>query len=273
MAHKNIFRNRTIQRVRCAMELLKHADDLSHPVLKGTSCEAIVRKELIEPLLIGALRVGTGIIVDNEGNQSGQCDAVIYAPSLLPAIFWEEANEGVFPADCVFAAVEVKKKLSKKELAASIQFGRKVQKLKYSFRRRSGDKTQEMKVPMIKRALFAFETSYKGDPLDGKGEFKAYKASDRGWDTAPPALDAFCIAARGCWVNLPSKAESSVCWALIEADDNFAEVLSFLEALVDDQGDFVTNRPPVSIGRYIQSGFMERAKWLHGERALLGKTR
>lgn len=83
-----------------------------HQGVKGAGNEAVLRK-LLEKFLPKQYGVGTGIVIDKDGNQSRQCDIVIYDnvhyPSLLAL-----GNIHLYPVDIVYATIEVKTTLDTK---------------------------------------------------------------------------------------------------------------------------------------------------------------
>ncbi len=63
--------------------------------------------QLVASLLPSAVGVGTGVIIDAEGNRSAQTDLVIYDKGSQPQIL-AHSTQLLFPVETVLAAVEVK---------------------------------------------------------------------------------------------------------------------------------------------------------------------
>lgn len=96
------------------IERTQSIKDLEHKTLKGELREIFV-SNLIKNFLPSNFEVGSGVIVNQNGDQSSQTDIIIYDRSFLPP-FIKEYNLGVFPAESVLALVEVRSWLDKKVL-------------------------------------------------------------------------------------------------------------------------------------------------------------
>lgn len=59
----------------------------------------------------GQFGIGTGIIMNQNGDQSRQTDIIVYDRRILPPFIHEQI--GVYPAECVLAAIEVRSWISK----------------------------------------------------------------------------------------------------------------------------------------------------------------
>ena len=84
------------------------------PGLKGEAREKAVRTKL-ESILPGGVGVGTGCVIDSEGNASAQIDVILYEQQLCP-IFKFAEDIGYFPCGSVMAVGEIKSTIGKKEL-------------------------------------------------------------------------------------------------------------------------------------------------------------
>lgn len=99
-----------------------------HQGMKGSGNEAVLRN-LLEKFLPKKYGVGTGIVIDNEGNQSRQCDIVIYDNVLYPSLL-ALGNVHLFPVDIVYATIEVKTTLDTKSSREAQENIRSVRTLK-----------------------------------------------------------------------------------------------------------------------------------------------
>lgn len=97
----------------------KSVQSLKHDVTKGTYRE-IFASELLEPVLSPSYAIGTGIIVDSFGQQSKQCDIIVYDRTVLPCIL-EKSGLGIFPVESVVYAIEVKSRLTKKGISEALE--------------------------------------------------------------------------------------------------------------------------------------------------------
>ena len=84
------------------------------PGLKGAAREQEVRSKL-EAILPGGVGVGTGCVIDHEGNVSSQIDVVLYEQQFCP-IFKPADDFSYFPCESVIAVGEIKSTIGKKEL-------------------------------------------------------------------------------------------------------------------------------------------------------------
>ena len=79
---------------------------ISHPGEKGRVFEHVTRG-MLRPFLPKRFALGTGFIVSADGTQSHQTDIVIY-DELMNTPMFLSGEVGVFPIECVYAAIEVK---------------------------------------------------------------------------------------------------------------------------------------------------------------------
>jgi hypothetical protein len=90
-----------------------------HQGVKGEGNEVILR-DLITRFIPRRYGVGTGVVIDHEGNQSGQCDIVIYDTFTYPSVL-SLRSVHLFPVDLVYATVEVKTTLDSKSAGEAIK--------------------------------------------------------------------------------------------------------------------------------------------------------
>lgn len=102
---------------------------IHHQGLKGEGNESIIR-DLIKRFIPKKYGIGTGIVIDRNGNSSKQCDIIIYDNYHYPEIF-TLSNIHIFPVDLVYAVIEVKTTLDNKQAKLSIDNIRSVRKLDY----------------------------------------------------------------------------------------------------------------------------------------------
>lgn len=74
-------------RVHAALASAQHATQIGHRGLAGEVREILVR-ELLRPILPPLIGVGTGKIVDHQGNESRQVDVVVYDRSVMPSLLY-----------------------------------------------------------------------------------------------------------------------------------------------------------------------------------------
>ena len=84
------------------------------PGLVGSAREQAVRSRL-ESILPGGVAVGTGCVIDSEGNASGQMDVVLYERQFCP-VFKVAEDISYYPCESVIAVGSIKSTIGKKEL-------------------------------------------------------------------------------------------------------------------------------------------------------------
>ncbi len=100
------------------------------PQLVGSSKERAVRKKL-ESLLPSIAGVGTGCVIDIEGNTSKQCDIIIYERYFCPVFSVNDNPETTYyPCESVIAVGEIKTSLNSEQLIDSFEKIKSVKELK-----------------------------------------------------------------------------------------------------------------------------------------------
>lgn len=84
------------------------------PGLVGNAREQAVRTRL-ESILPGGVAVGTGCVIDSEGNASEQIDVVLYERQFCP-VFKVAKDVSYYPCESVIAVGSIKSMIGKKEL-------------------------------------------------------------------------------------------------------------------------------------------------------------
>ena len=96
------------------VQKVKASGLLNHDTTKGELRELFVTN-ILKPFLTRQFEMGTGIIINNQGEQSRQTDIIIYDNRILPP-FIKEQHIGVFPIESVIGTIEVKSWLSGEEI-------------------------------------------------------------------------------------------------------------------------------------------------------------
>jgi hypothetical protein len=124
--------------------------------------------------------LGTGQIIDCQGQISKQCDIVIYDAFNCPLLLAEEGYQ-VFPAEAVFGVIEVKSTLDANMILSSAQNIQAV-------------KTLHRKEP-IAGIVFAYRSKYKKEPKI-QGVANALRRTN---NSIPPKerIDLVCVLADG----------------------------------------------------------------------------
>ena len=100
--------------VRGFIERTESLSHLDHRLLKGELRELFV-SDILDSFLTNQFGIGSGIIINQKGEQSNQTDIIIYDNRVLPP-FIKGQHLGIYPAECVLATIEIKSYLRKGEL-------------------------------------------------------------------------------------------------------------------------------------------------------------
>lgn len=198
----------------------------------------VALNQLFKPLLPSDVTVGTGKIVDADGRQSAQTDVVIYSPRLLPALLYAP-EEGLFPVEACFFAIEVKTTVSAAEVRSSIEKIRRLRELQLSSGNTGGG------VPMaVTTLLFAYDTDLA---VEGTTELERYRSLDPDADTAP-LIEGICVVGRGYWIfSRPGGSHWFQAKSTVEHD----EVIDFLGGVVNSLPEKMAARGLPSLGNYL----------------------
>jgi hypothetical protein len=121
-----------LQRLRSEVDFINTL--FEHQGVKGEGNEAVLR-ELIRKFIPDRFGIGTGVVVDRFGNQSRQCDIVVYDAFSYPSLL-SLASVHLFPVDIVYATIEVKTTLdaaSAKEARQNVASVKKLSVLQGEF--------------------------------------------------------------------------------------------------------------------------------------------
>lgn len=100
-----------------------------HQGVKGEGNESVLR-DLIVKFIPKRYGVGTGVVVDQQGNPSCQCDIIVYDTFLYPSLL-SLTHSHLFPVDIVYATIEVKTTLESKSAKEALQNIASVRRLDY----------------------------------------------------------------------------------------------------------------------------------------------
>ena len=121
---KDTIRNHSSALVKGFIEQSLSLSSLQHKPTKGQLRELFVTN-IPKPFLSSQFEIGTGVIINQKGEQSDQTDIIIYDTRTIPP-FIKEQNIGVYPAESVIGVVEVKSRLSRPEIEAAEASARKL---------------------------------------------------------------------------------------------------------------------------------------------------
>ena len=91
---------------------------VEHAGVLGVLRESLIEM-FLEPLLMPPYKAGTGVIVDSRGNQSGQCDVIIWDDSIFRPLY-SARGAGIFLIESVVGVIEVKSTLRKVSIKQAV---------------------------------------------------------------------------------------------------------------------------------------------------------
>jgi hypothetical protein len=221
-----------VSRVAGAIRVARAVTSITHPVVKGTIQEILLR-ELFRPLAPSDVGIGTGQIVTLDNRQSSQQDVLIYDRRILPPALFE-GTTGLFPVESVLAAVEVKTKLTAAELREAHKNAAEVNG--YTYYHGDGESTRIVKHAISE--VFALDSDLAAS---GKTELDRYREID---PTDDPPLRAICVVGRGYWFYDRE-------WRFEPPNDDHEEVLKFIAGLFDMFIKVAQTRPHPGFSRYL----------------------
>jgi hypothetical protein len=86
---------------------------------------------LIVKFLPKKYSIGSGIIIDKNGNSSKQIDIIVYDSHFHPELFSQGAAAALYPVDVVYMTIEVKSTMTKDDMEKSIENVASVKRLKF----------------------------------------------------------------------------------------------------------------------------------------------
>lgn len=231
-----IFRDRLVNNIDYAIRESKNASEVAHHGLVGRIRELISSK-LLMPMLPRGFEIGTGKIVDHQGNQSAETDLVIYNRAVLPPILYSD-RDGIFPVESSYYALEVKSRLTATEVQDAIKKGRAITALKRQSQQPS-DFPNRIDTVLV---LFAFSS----DLAEGSSELHRYAQYDEGW-LRDPVIKAICVVGRGYWYH---KAEAN-CWVATATSPEHDEVIELISGIGNTLLRNPADRRLAMLGNYL----------------------
>ena len=179
--------------------------------------ELFVSKILLK-FLTSQFSIGTGVIINQNREQSKQIDIIIYDNRILPP-FIEEQKVGVYPAECVLAVIEVRSWISKETIRNYAEAARKLHEEIYN-----------PSYSSLYRDFANMKPFYGLVGFYDKGLFKDMnKENILEWmnNNAKPMFRV-CLVNKFSWLNLPPKG------SLKMVDKYNEETKAFVAVLLDN---------------------------------------
>jgi len=220
-----IIRYSYISAIKKAVTDWSNATDINHAELRGQIRE-IVTESLFKPVLPPGVEIGTGQIIDSEGNCSAQTDIVIYNRNTLPPLLAGRTT-GFFPVESCIYSIEVKSKLTATELKDSLAKLDRLRQLKYlpSFYPLNFLNPVGPACSLVIFALFAVDSDLSPE---GKSEIDRYRELDPQANTSPK-IPILCVVGRGYWRY--EITETSRCWLHHPATEQYDELVDFISGV------------------------------------------
>jgi hypothetical protein len=239
-----IIRTEFFNKVRSALNSARNVSQIDHPGVRGRAREIFVQ-DMLRPILPPYVEFGSGKIADSKGNMSAETDVVIYSRQTLPPLLFE-SDFGIYPAEAVIYAIEVKSKLTVAEIQTTIKKFARLRDLQYlpSALNERYQQIAPNSVPAIPW-LFAFETDLA---YGGKDELERYREYDANADSNP-IVPVFCVAGRGYWWFKPNEPKEK--WIKHLPTDDHEEAVEFIGGIANTIPDQVMREGRPRFGEYI----------------------
>jgi hypothetical protein len=238
-----IIRNEFFNMVRAALESARSVSAIDHAGLRGEARENFVQ-ELLIPILPPYVEFGSGKIVDSKNNSSAETDLIIYSRQTLPPLLF--GSTGIYPVEACIYAIEVKSKLTAKEVQTTIEKFLKLRDLHYLPPALDEHyKAIGCSVPHVIPLLFAFDTDLAED---GKDELERYRELDPQADS-DPMIPIFCVVGRGYWwfkQNEPTEK-----WIKHMPSENNEEVVDMIGGIANTIPQEVIAKGKPKFGNYV----------------------
>jgi hypothetical protein len=177
------------ERVEGAVRDARALQGVRHKVLQGRLRE-ILLGQLFLPLFPPEIGLGTGEIISAKGKHSAEQDILIYSRDLMPPVVYRD-GVGLFPIEGVLYSIEVKSKLTAKEIRSADKNANYLATLDYlSGIYNENDQPLSHSVPRVLSTIFAFDSDLARDEIQ---RYDKLRGEGR------PAIVAYCVAGKGYW--------------------------------------------------------------------------
>ena len=213
---RNLIHSYTSAMVAGVIGKIEASFHLSHKLTKGELRELFIC-DLLNPFLTSQFDIGTGIVINQRGDQSNQTDIVIYDTRILPP-FIKERHIGVYPAESIVATIEVKTALTKPEVVKAEKSARLLHETVYA--PQAGIYQDYDRI----RPLCGLVGFY------GRG-LKELQRPEGGAAVEPhvPHIFALCLLGKYSWFKLGAKG-----WTKSLQTEHFEETKRFIAVFLDN---------------------------------------
>lgn len=243
----SIFKRTHLARCQAALTRAASLGNEGHAGLRGKLREILVT-DILKPVVPPEVRFGSGQLVTIDGALSHETDVVLYAPSIMMPSLFDDIS-GFFPIESVLYAIEVKSRLTRRELKTSIKKARAVLDLR-SISTEHVVPTFDDNIVAIRQsatpnpicALFCFGSDLIADP---SAELARYRSLDDQADTRP-LFSVLCIVGRGYWYFADR-------WKFCAADSDRSEIMAWLAGTTNTLPQLIVAKGRPRFGMYLSS--------------------
>lgn len=205
--------------IKAFVEQANALSTIKHKPTKGQLRE-IFTQNFLKHFLPEYLNIGSGVIINNQGDQSKETDIIIYDNRLLPAfLFGSDLN--IFPIESVVAIVEVKSFLNQQSL---VKAEKDAKYLMNKIRKNNNWLIGQPPHPPIPCLL-----GLRGHRI------KKISTKDDTWiKNNIEYLRLICFVNKYSWVRLFDQQTNKPYWSFGSADSDFNEIRRFIAILVDN---------------------------------------
>ena len=190
---------------------------MEHPAVKGHLREIFIQN-LLRRFLPSYLSIGTGVIINNQPEQSRETDIIVYDNRVLPPFLGSE-NLDVFPIEGVVSAIEIKSFLDLPKLRKADRDATHL--IRKVFENNNWLDWKKGNNPPICAVL-----GLSGSRIRGLSQ-----NDDRWINNNISSLKFICSVGKFSWIR---RAKQGGTWVYDESDDQLQEVRRFLSVLVDN---------------------------------------
>jgi len=214
----DIIKRYATEQARTLVEKSDSIKNLEHSLTKGMLRELFI-SDALQPFLSSQFSIGSGIIVNQMGDQSPQVDVIILDNHILPPFIGKQYL-GIYPVECVVSTIEVKSDLAKDDLLDAEKNARVLKEIIFN-----GKRTL---TPTVLTSPFCGVFGFHGT---GIPEISQEEEGKNWLGANVRALNAICSVKKHCWVN--KSFTNTPHWSIEDKTDTFEEIKRFLAIVVD----------------------------------------
>lgn len=217
--------------------------NVEHDGVMGVLREGLI-EALIQPLLMAPYKAGTGVIIDAVGNQSGQCDIIVYDESIFHPLYLNR-GAGIYPIESVMAVLEIKSTLKLDSIRQSIDISKALKQMKMTRPSEKGKPRFWDNEPGLLPLNILF--GFRSDAIKDEKERVDQIANEQQVD-CHEYLQMIVVPRKTSWLLQANGSMS------FQPNDMYQEVLMPMCALLNSLKDISSKRGKPDIGGYLVPG-------------------